>query len=337
VQRLRVQALVRAKPEILEQRIERPIVIAGLPRTGTTHLFNLVSQHPGLRSLPYWESLEPIPGADDAPADGAPHSPADGAADPRIARCARGLAFMHRVMPLFPAMHEFEPEVPHEEIQLQMAEFATQLYEASLGAPERYSRWYAETDQTPHYAYLKRMLQVCQHLRGGRRWILKSPQHLENLDVLFATFPDACVVQTHRDPVRIVASLATMIAYGSRFQLEKASIDPARIGRHWARRIEAWLHHSIDDRAGLPAGQLLDVHFHDFMKDDVGTALRLLEWAGEPVDDAVRERIAAFAARNVRGKHGAIAYPLAAVGLDAAALRERFRFYSQHFGVPDDA
>lgn len=329
VQRLRVQALIRARPGILDERIERPIVIAGLPRTGTTHLFNLVAQHPGLRSLPYWESLEPIPGPKDSPAPGRP--------DPRIARCARALDFMHRVMPLFPAMHEFEPEVPHEEVQLQMAEFATQLFEASLGAPESYSRWYAATDQTPHYAYLRRMLQVCQHLRGGRRWILKSPQHLENLEVLFATFPDAYVVQTHRDPVRIVASLATMIAYGNRFQQRRDAIDPQRIGRHWAARIEAWLHHSIDARAALPPERVFDVRFHEFMKDDVGTATRLLAWAGEPVDAVARERIAGFAARNVRGKHGAIAYPLEDVGLDAADLRRRFRFYSERFGVPDDA
>lgn len=326
-QRLRVEALIRAVPAILAEEIARPIVIAGLPRTGTTHLFNLVSQHPGLRSLPYWESLEPIPGEHDDPKPGQP--------DPRIARCARALSFMNRVMPLFPAMHEFEPEVPHEEVQLQMMEFATQLYEASLGAPASYSRWYAETDQTPHYAYMKRMLQVCQHLRGGRRWILKSPQHLENLKVLFATFPDAYVVQTHRDPVRIVASLATMISYGNRFQQEKASLDPHRIGRHWSQRIERWLHHSIDDRTALPADRLLDVHFHEFMKDDVATATRLLEWAGEPVDAAARDAIARFAARNVQGKHGAIDYPLADVGLDEADLRRRFRFYQDHFGVPD--
>jgi len=327
VQRLRTEALIRAHPVILDEKIARPIIIAGLPRTGTTHLFNLISQHPGLRSLPYWESLEPIPGPKDAPRSGEP--------DPRIARCERSLAFLHRVMPLFPAMHEFEPEVPHEEVQLQMAQFATQLYEASLGAPEGYSRWYAEADQTPHYAYLKRMLQVCQHLRGGRRWILKSPQHLENLKVLFATFPDAYVVQTHRDPVRIVASLATMISYGNRLQQKKTSLDPHRIGRHWAARIERWLHHSIDHRTALPPERICDVHFHAFMKDDVETAIRVLEWAGEPVDDAAREAIARFAARNVRGKYGTIAYPLEDVGLEEADLRRRFRFYSEHFGVPD--
>lgn len=322
--RLRIQELIRQRPDVLEQEIAGPIVIAGLPRTGTTHLFNLVAQHPGLRSLPYWESLEPIPGPTDDPA-------AD--PDPRIARCARSLDFMHRVMPLFPAMHEFEPEVPHEEVQLQMMEFATQLYEAALGPPS-YRAWVEGTDQTPHYAWLARVLRVCQALRGGRRWILKSPQHLETLGPLFATFPDAFVVQTHRDPVRIVASLATMIAYGARMQ--RARVDPRAIGAYWASRIEGWLRHSIEDRARLPAGRLLDVHFHEFMKDDVGTALGVLERTGEPLSEAAREAIVAFAARNVRGKHGVIAYPLEPLGLEADDLRRRFAFYQEHFGVPDD-
>lgn len=325
--RLRLQALVGERPQILEEAIARPIVIAGLPRTGTTHLFNLVSQHPALRSLPYWESLEPIPGPRDRARPGRP--------DPRIARCERSLAFMNRVMPLFPAMHEFEAEVPHEEVQLQMMEFATCLIESMLDLP-RYADWYHETDQTPHYAWLKRVLQVCQHLRGGERWILKSPQHIAEMPALFATFPDARVIRTHRDPVRIVASLATMVSYGRRMTVRKDAIDPHHIGRHWAHRIETWLRDTIAHEARLPRDRILDVRFHEFMKDDVATAERVLEWADEPVGAGGRRAIRAFAERNFRGKHGAIAYPLEDLGLDEDELRERFRFYQDHFDVPSD-
>jgi hypothetical protein len=325
--RLRVEALIVGHPEILEQEIARPIVIAGLPRTGTTHLFNLVSQHPALRSLPYWESLEPIPGAKDRPKPGEP--------DPRIARCEKTIAFMHDVMPLFPAMHEFEAEVPHEEVQLQMHDFATALYESMLVAP-RYGEWYERTDQTPHYAYLKRMLQVCQFLRGGTRWILKSPQHIAELPALFATFPDAFVIRTHRDPVRIVASLATMITYGRRTTIRKDAIDPHSIGAYWAHRIERWLHKTIDDAPRLPADRILDVRFHEFMQDDVATAERALEWARQPVTSDARAAIDLFAKRNVRDKHGRIDYRLEDLGLDAGDLRTRFRFYQDHFDIPDD-
>ena len=329
--RLRIEALIAERPEILETPVVEPVVIAGLPRTGTTHLFNLVSQHPALRSLPYWESLEPIPGPKDAPKPGA--------RDPRIDRCEQQLAFMNRVMPLFPAMHEFEPEIPHEEVQLQLLQFATCLLESMAEVP-RYANWYAETDQTPHYAYLRRVLQVCQFLRPGpvppTRWILKSPQHVAQLPALFATFPDARVIRTHRDPVRVVASLATMISYGRRMSFRPDSVDPHVIGAHWARRIELWLRTTTEDEARLDMSRVLDLRFHDFMKDDVGAALHALDWAGLRVDEAARGAVESFAARNVRGKHGSIAYPLEALGLDEGSLRPRFRAYQERFGLPDD-
>ncbi len=336
--RLRIEAVIAAHPEILEQPIAQPIVIAGLPRTGTTHLFNLIAQHPGLRSLPYWESLEPIPGPKDRP-----QARESGDPDPRIARCERTLGFMNRVMPLFPAMHEFEPEVPHEEVQLQMMQFATCLIESMLDLP-RYADWYHDTDQTPHYAYLKRVLQVCQFLDPGAdperthatRWILKSPQHIAEMPALFATFPDVRVIRTHRDPARIVASLATMISYGRRMTLRKDAIDPHAIGRHWANRIETWLHETIEHEKILDRSRILDVRFHEFMKDDVGTALRVLDWADQPVSGEAADAIHALATRNVRGKHGTIAYPLEDLGLEASDLRERFRFYQERFDLPDD-
>ena len=121
--RLRIEDLFRRHPEIDAERIERPIIIAGLPRTGTTHLHNLISQDPSLRSLPYWESLEPVPDPREAPG-------ADGR-DPRVVRCEKALAFVHRVMPLFPLMHEMTAEARHEEIQLLAIEFSTMLFESS--------------------------------------------------------------------------------------------------------------------------------------------------------------------------------------------------------------
>lgn len=343
--RLRIQAQILARPEILAERIERPIIIAGLPRSGTTHLFNLAATHPALRHLPWWESLEPIPGPRDR---GGPARTA-----PRIRRARRGLAFLHSVMPLFPAMHELEAEAPHEEVQLQMMEFATQLFETTLHAP-RYAHWLRNTDQTPHYAYLKRMLQLCQHLRRGRgsggsgglggsggpggsqstpRWILKSPQHLENLPALFATFPDALLVQTHRDPTHIAASLATMVAYGLRLSKAPDRIDPARIAAYWAERIEGWLHRAIAHRP-LAQGRILDIPFHHFMANDTATATRLLDWANVPQTPETRAALHALAARNPRHKHGRITYDYTQLALNPTELRARYRFYTDHFNLP---
>jgi hypothetical protein len=324
--RLRLEALIRREPRILDERIERPLIIAGLPRTGTSHLFNLLSRDPGLRWLPYWEGLEPIPD----PAE--PRAP--GGRDPRLARCDRALAYLHRAMPLFSAMHEIETEAPHEEIQLLALEFSTQLFEASYHVPS-YGEWYRTTDQTRAYAYLRRVLQALQWLRRGRRWLLKSPQHLENLAPLVRTFPDACFVQTHRDPVRITASLGTMIAYGARMQQRRP--DPLAIGRHWAKRVEDMLRASVRDRALLPEAQVMDLRFHELMEDELAAVERVFAFAGEPLATPVARAVRAYLDAHPKGQHGRIDYRLEDLGLDPRERRAALAFYCERFELPSEA
>ena len=188
VNRLRLEALISAHPEIEEVAIERPIIICGLPRTGTTHLHNLIAADPNLRYLPYWESLEPFP---------APDEP-DIAA--RRARCAVGLDLVNTSMPEFRRMHDMTVDHAHEEIQLLANDISGMLFETTYHLPS-FAAHYKSHDQTPSYAYLKRSLKAIEWLRGGSRWVLKSPQHLEQFPALYATFPDATFVVTHRDPV----------------------------------------------------------------------------------------------------------------------------------------
>jgi len=320
--RLRLEALIARHPEIAEERIEAPIFILGLPRTGTTHLHNLVSQHPRLRSLPYWESLEPIPAALD-------EDPARAEAE-RRRRCELALRFQRYAMPLFDAMHEMTPDAAHEEIQLLAAEFSTVLFESMYLIPS-YGRWYKQTDQRTAYRYLRRMLQALQWLRGPSRWVLKSPQHIEQLRTIHDVFPDAVVVQTHRDPVRVAASLCTMIAYGLRMQ--GAAVDPHAVGGYWLDRLEDFLRAGIADRDAVAGLRMLDVTFQDFMRDDVATADRVLEFAGLPASAASRDAITRYMAANPRGRHGTIEYRLDNFGLDAQQIRERLRFYQQHFDL----
>jgi hypothetical protein len=327
VGRLRLEELIRLHPEILEECIDRPIVIGGLPRTGTTHLMNLGSRDPALRSLPFWESLEPFP------------DPSEGFAgdgqDPRIARCAQALAFQNRCMPHFDAMHEFAPELPHEEIQLMAMQFATQLFEASYHIPS-YRDWLIATDQTPAYAYLARCLKALQWLRGPKRWLLKSPQHLENLVPLFRAFPDARFIQTHRDPVRVAASLSTMIAYGRRMNTDARHLDAHEVGRYWVDRLLGWLECSIRDRASIPADQVMDVRFHEFNADNIGTVERVFEFADQPLGAAGRGAILGYIEANPAGRHGRVDYRLEPLGLEEAELRSRMKFYQDHFDVPNN-
>ena len=320
--RLLLQDLFKRHPEIDDVAIERPIVICGLPRTGTTHLHNLISADPSLRSLPYWESLEPVLADHERPPDGEP--------DPRLARCEEGLAYINTTMPYFKRMHDMYVDHVHEEIQLLAIDMSTMLFETMAIIPS-WRDEYMATDQTPIYAYLKRVLKALTWLRGGTRWVLKSPQHLEQFPVLRATFPDATFVVTHRDPVSICASLATMIAYTAR--LSHARVDPVRIGGYWAERLETMLRACVRDRDVLPADQSIDVRFHEFMADDVAMVERIYALAGQPFTAEGRAAMDAFMAEHPRGVHGGLRYDLAQFGLDGTELRRTFEFYTDRFGV----
>jgi len=195
--RLLLNDLLARHPEIRDIELLPPVVIAGLPRTGTTHLHNLLAAGPTFRTIPYWESVEPFP----LPAEAGIEP------DPRKARMDVAVEFMNATMPHFPLMHEMTTEHVHEEIQLLANDVSTMLFETLAHVP-RWRDYYLAHDQTPHYAYLKRVLKALTWLRGGTRWVLKSPQHLEQFPVLHRTFPDATFVVTHRDPVSICASLA---------------------------------------------------------------------------------------------------------------------------------
>jgi hypothetical protein len=317
--RLLIEDVLARHPEIHDVPVRRPIIIAGLPRTGTTHLHNLMSADPALRSLPYWESLEPVlaPGEEADP-------------DPRLARAEAGVVFLDQAMPLFKRMHEMTTWHVHEEIQLLAIAGSTMLFETIAVLPSwRY--WYRTNDQTPAYQYLRTVLQVLQWQRGGDRWVLKSPQHLEQFGPLMTVFPDATVVVTHRDPVSITASLATMVAYSAR--LNHRRVDPVGIGHYWADRLVDLLGRCAADREVLPAAQSMDVRFHEFMADDVATVAGIYELAGQPMTVEVRAAMTDFMVAHPRGRHGAVAYDLGQFGLDRNERRRALAFYVERFGV----
>ena len=321
--RLRFEDLLRRNPEILDVQIERPLIVAGMPRTGTTHLLNLIGADTRLRSLPYWESLEPVPARGEGPGR-------DGR-DPRWTRCQQSYQLMVANMPLIVAMHDMPPEHIHEEIELEELDFASYLLEW-LCRPARWRDHYLALDQRPHYAYMKRVLQALTWLRGPRRWVLKSPQHLEQLPALLETFPDATIVITHRDPVSVVRSAITMLGYGDR--MRRKSVDLAGLADYWIDRVERLLAACVRDRERIPAAQAIDVPFHEFMADDLGMVARIYEKAGLPMTAAARGALEAFLAANPRGKHGQVVYDLKGdFGLEPAEVRRRFGAYLERFPV----
>jgi len=316
VNRLRLEALIADHPEIEDIAIERPIIICGLPRTGTTHLHNLLAADPALRYLPYWESLEPLPG------------PGEDTPEPRRDRCAAGLELVNTSMPEFRRMHDMTVEHAHEEIQLLANDISGMLFETTYYVPS-FTTHYKAHDQSASYAYVKRSLQAMQWLRGGTRWVLKSPQHLEQFPTLAAAFPDATFVVTHRDPVEVTLSMMTMICYATRMAVTQP--DVAKLTGHWLNRIDDLLAGCIRDRDVLPTGQSIDVRFDDFMADERATLADIYRLADQPFGDDVRAAMTDFLTEHPRGRYGGVMYDAANLNLDPAALAERFRDYRERF------
>jgi len=321
--RLRVEDCIARHPSILEIQIARPIVITGFPRTGTTHLHNSLAADPELRSLPYWEALEPVP-VDETP---------DGGPDPRRARCAETLEWINSAMPHFPSMHEMTVDHAHEEIDLLALDFST-MYLETPGPLYRWIDHYRASDQTPHYAYLKRVLQVLTFLRGGERWVLKSPQHFEQLVPLASVFPDATLVITHRDPLPVVASYATMMTYTARLQQDRP--DPIAYGRYVAERMDDLLSACMRDRELWPGERSLDIRFHEFTADQDAAVKSVYARANQPLSGRSRSAIADYAKSHKQGRHGRLRYQLSDFGLKADELRERFRPYVERFGLREE-
>ena len=321
--RLLIEDRIRKHPEILDIEIGRPIIICGLPRTGTTHLHNLMSADPALRSLPYWESLEPV--LAEAEIGQEP--------DPRRARTEQALWLVDTVMPYFRRMHDMTVDHVHEEIQLLAIDFSTMLFETIAPMPT-WRDYYLSHDQRSSYEYTRRILQVMQWERGGERWVLKSPQHLEQFPALVATFPDATFVVTHRDPVSVTASMTTMLAYSARMGREH--VDVEALGAYWADRLERMLRSCVEERDVLPPDQAIDVRFDDFMADDVAMVERIYELAAQPMTEDARHSMTAFMAEHPRGRHGAVNYDLAQLGLDREERRRALAFYRDRFKLREE-
>ncbi|AYJ87085.1 sulfotransferase [Sphingomonas paeninsulae] len=318
--RLRAHDLMRSQPGIANIVIDRPIMVAGLPRSGTTHLVNVLAVDPRLRSTPLWETMEPIPGPDDI-----------GDPDPRFVRTQAMWGAFEHLLPLMPAMHEMAPDHVHEDIELQGPDFSSYLPEW-ISRPYRWRDYYSAHDQTPHYAYAKGLMQALTSNHGPARWVVKSPPHMENLPALIAVHPTAIVPITHRDPVAVLQSAITMIAYGDRIRRKR--IDLPELAAYWIDRIERLLRACVRDRDAIPASQSIDILFHEYMADQKATIARVYDLADLEMKPEADARIDRFLAANPRGRHGRVVYDLQGdFGVDIGALRERFGFYYDRFPV----
>ena len=321
--RLLTHDLLRRHPEIHDIKIERPIIIVGLPRTGTTHLLNVLSADDRLRSMPLWESYEPIPMVgEDADAAGV---------DQRYARCEKEWEQMQMVTPHIALMHPMDPDHVHEEIELMLPDFSSYNLEWVARCPQ-WRDYYLSQDQQPHYDYMHTMLKVMTFLRPRDRWILKSPQHFEQIGPLMKTFPDATVVMTHRDPVSVIQSAATMMTYAARMAYR--TIDPGWYIDYWTDRIEKLLTAAVRDVHLIPQNQRIDVRFEEFMADDQGTIQRVFDFAGHSLDERALQQIEERLRARSRDGQATVVYDVRAdFDRQPEEIRERFQGYMEKFNV----
>jgi len=325
VTRLRLEALWKRRPEILALPIESPWFVVGLPRSGTTLLHRLLAQDPALRSAPFWELLNPLPAGDIEAAQPDP--------DPRIALAEEALGALHRVAPELVQMHEMEAEAPDEELSLLALGFCSMGFEFSFTVPS-YVRYYEQQDHTAGYRYFKRVLQTLQWLRGGRHWVLKAPSHMEQLRPLLAVFPDARIIQTHRDAVTATVSLVSLTCYGVRNYF--AHPNPLVMGRSLSNAVERLLRGIDRDRAPDDP-RFVDVQFGEMMTDPIAMVRKIYASAGRELAPQAEQTMRAWLAAHRRAKHGVHEYAAIDFGIDPGERHRALRFYHERFGVPLDA
>ncbi len=324
--RLRLNACITAEPEITRGRITRPVFIVGMPRTGTSILHELVAQDPNARVPLTWEVSRPTP----------PPESATYETDPRIQECNESLAGTDRLIPGFRKMHRMDARLPQEDVSMTSLEFTSMVYEASFRLPS-YTGWFhGEADMRPAYRLHRCFLQVLQWRCPANHWILKSPGHLWALDALLAEYPDACLVQTHRDPLEIMSSLTSLLA--TLRALASDRVDPHDIAREWSELNAQAYDASVDAReSGLIApDRVIDIHFADFMSDPFAQIRRIYEKFDLDYTDVADVRMRAYLAEHSNEEHGRHTHRFEDTGLDVGEARERVKRYMDYFDVPSE-
>ncbi len=320
---LELEADRRRHPEIEAQSVDAPVFVIGLPRTGTTLLHGLMSEDPASRVPRTWEVMCPT---------GFPSDRAE--VDALRARTAGRLAWANRLAPEFKRIHPIAPDLPQECIAITAPVFMSIQFHTTHNVPS-YEDWLEATDQREAYRFHRRFLGHLQAQRAGSRWVLKAPGHLFALGALLAEYPDAKIIQTHRDPLRVMASMASHATVLRRAFSDSA--DPSEIAADWAARWSAALDDFLAVRDREPASRFLDIDYAEIERDPLGAVTRIYEFLDWELTSAAREKMTAFLDANPKDKHGVHRYSLSQFGLDRDTELERFRAYCERFHIPVQA
>lgn len=314
----------RRHPEIGRADIAGPVVVLGQPRTGTTILFDLLAQDPRFRAPLTWEVANPHPPPETATFD----------TDPRIELAAVASAVSEAIIPGFQAIHPSGPQRAQECVSITAGDFRSLLFSTVFHVPS-YTRWLLwDADMAPAYRYHRMFLQLLQWHYPAEPWLLKTPGHQWCLPALLDEYPDATLVYTHRDPLKVIASTASLTAHLQRLASDHTSVPV--LGAEWADYLVEGNNRSVDareDRVVAP-GRAVDITFGAFMTEPFDTVSAVYDRLGLELTPSVEARMRAFLADNPSDKHGVHAYTFSATGLDERATRRRTARYEEYFHVP---
>jgi len=325
--RLRMQDDFRRYPEILEVPIRRPIIIAGLARTGTTFLHRLLAQDPDTRSFQFWELLFPSPSPDFRSYE----------TDPRRKSVQRGITIWNwlilskREYNQLRRIHNINYNSPEECWPLFQNTFLSNTFSV-YARLKAYREWLEDQDMYGAYRYYRKQLQLLLWRYSAKRLILKNTSHLKYLDVLIRVFPDALVVWTHRDPLKTIPSSCSLLALAR--QTRSDQIDLNELGNDVLNSAGSMINRGMKVRESSDPTRFLDVDYYAMIKDPISEVRRIYEYFGEDLSDRALNRMRAWLAENSRNKYGIHRYNLESFGLDSSEVNRRFETYRERFSVP---
>lgn len=327
--RLLAEDLFKRFPEIKQRELGDPCVVVGLARSGTTRLHRLLAADPAFLHLKTWESVYPVP--DQASFD----AKAQGLPEPRIDAVAKALKGVSYLSPQINAVHPLGANEVEEELGLLQHSFSTQIFEAMNRMPS-FGEWLLNNDQTYAYEYMIDLLKLISWFRGdkeGQPWVLKTPQHMADLDSLVAVFPGAKLLFPHRDPQKVMGSIGSMIWNG--IVRDCDDLGPEWIGPEWLNKCDRMLKEVISYReSSIPLDQQLDVMYADISANWEAEVDRIYQFLGRPLTEQALSGMRSWLASNAQHKHGAHRYALQDFGLSADSVEASLSYYRRRYNIP---
>lgn len=328
--RLQRQAWFTRHPEIEAERVDVRIVVVGFPRTGTTLLHRILAQDPRSSWIAWWECRHP------APLPGWQPEQARSEPDPRIARAEAEVAAMIAGNPALAAVHPLDALAPDEDVMLLEHAFQSSPPAGLMNVPS-YLRWHLAQDGRAAYDDHARFLRFLQWQKRARGepvgpFVLKAPHHMVHLDQLLVRYPGATIVQTHRDPLETLPSLASMALELRR--LTSDTVHPSECADYALTTARCRLERTESVRQATGGQRFADVWFGDIVTDALAVVERIYAQIGLDLPAGVRDRMARYVASHGRDKRPAHGYTLAQFGLDAEAIRREFSAYRETYVLP---